>query len=72
MDIKNDISIYYNRDEFAFILNRNIKDFLVKNKLSNEIILETIEKFNPYFCVDDEGDGRKKIIKNRMYLFLNI
>ena len=59
MDIKNDISIYYNRDEFAFILNRNIKDFLVKNKLSNEIILETIEKFNPYFCVDDEDDEKK-------------
>ena len=59
MDIKIDISIYYNRDEFAFILNRNIKDFLVKNKLSNEIILETIEKFNPYFCVVDDDDEKK-------------
>lgn len=29
-DIKNDINRYYERDEFAFMLNRNIKDYFEK------------------------------------------
>ena len=37
-EIKNDISIYYNRDEFAFILNRNIKDFSLSNNTLNNSI----------------------------------
>ena len=68
-EIKNDISIYYNRDEFAFILNRNIKDFLEKNKLSNEIILGTIVKFNPYFCSTNDDDEKKYSQKRDVSIF---
>jgi hypothetical protein len=68
-EIKNDISIYYNRDEFAFILNRNIKDFLEKNKLSNEIILGTIVKFNPYFCSTNDDDEKEYSQKRDVSIF---
>jgi hypothetical protein len=36
-NIKNDINRYYERDEFAFILNRNIKDFFeIKKRQDNK------------------------------------
>ena len=69
-EIKNDISIYYNRDEFAFILNRNIKDFLEKNTLlSNEIKLGTIVRFNPYFCSTNDDDEKKYSQKRDVSIF---
>ena len=52
-EIKNDIEIYYKRDEFTFVLNRNIKDYLSKNDLSNERKLLIIEQYNPYFNEED-------------------
>ena len=41
---------YFERDEFAFILNKNIKNYLVNNKdLTNAEILSFIRDFNPYY-----------------------
>ena len=51
--IKKDINIYYERDEFAFILNKNIKEFFEKNKkhLPNVEILGIIKYYNPYLVL---------------------
>ena len=57
--IKNDIKMYYERDEFTFVLNRNIKDYLSRNKLPNAKKLGIIEKYNPYFNVQDKDDEKK-------------
>ena len=59
--IKNDINRYYDRDEFAFTLNRNIKDFfeIKKDKITNSEILGAIEKFNPYYNIKDKFDNEK-------------
>ena len=62
--IKNDIEIYYKRDEFTFVLNRNIKDFLSENNLSNQKKLALINQYNPYFNNKDEDD-KKKFNRNR-------
>ena len=62
--IKNDIEIYYKRDEFTFVLNRNIKDFLSENKLSNQKKLALINQYNPYFNNKDEDD-KEKFKRNR-------
>ena len=53
-DIKKDINKYFERDEFAFILDKNIKKLLDNNKesnkeLSNSEILGFVEAFNPYY-----------------------
>ena len=51
LNIKENINRYFERDAFAFILNKNIKDFfeIKKGKLSNSEILGAITWFNPYF-----------------------
>jgi len=52
--IKIDINQYFNRDEFAFILDKNIINF-IKNKkeiLSDAEILGIIEKYDPYYKED--------------------
>ena len=54
-----DIEIYYKRDEFTFELNRNIKDFLSKNNLTNSQKLGLIEQYNPYFNIKEEDDEEK-------------
>ena len=52
-DIKNDINKYYERDEFSFLLDKNIKKYLEINEgLSNADILGFIEAFNPYYKED--------------------
>ena len=50
-NIINDINKYYSRDEFAFILNNNIKKYLeVKNDtLLDQEKLGVVEKYNPYY-----------------------
>ena len=57
-EIKKDINKYYFRDEFAFILNNNIKKYLEKegNKLLNQDKLGIIEQFNPYYSSEDPKD----------------
>ena len=54
--IINDVNRYYERDEFAFILNKNIKDFfeINKEKITDLEKLDTFVKFNPYFNADNE------------------
>ena len=69
--IINDVNRYYERDEFAFILNRNIKDFfeMKKGKIENSNILGAIEKFNPYFNIKDKVDNEKYKNNRETYIF---
>ena len=57
-EIKKDINKYYYRDEFAFILNKNIKKFLEskENKLNDQDKLGIVEQYNPYYSSEDEND----------------
>jgi hypothetical protein len=58
--IKTDINRYYERDEFAFMLNKNIKDVFEesKDRLTNDEILGAIAKYNPYFSIMDKDDKK--------------
>ena len=48
--IKEEALRYFERDEFAFILNKIINNYLVNNKdLTNAEILSFIRDFNPYY-----------------------
>jgi hypothetical protein len=60
--IKNEINRYYERDEYAFILNNNIKNFfkIKKGKLTNSEILGAITWFNPYFSKEKPDKERYK------------
>ena len=73
-NIKNDINRYLERDEFSFMLNKLIKEFLEikKNGITNAEILGTIEKFNPYFSVRDKGDKDKYKNNREVYIFDNV
>ena len=52
-EIKNDINRYFNRDEFAFILDKNIINFIQVNKeLSDTAILKFISKYDPFYKED--------------------
>jgi len=62
--IMKETETYYKRDEFTFVLNRNIKDLISKNDLPNSKKLGIIKKYNPYFDKDDVDD-EKKFIHNR-------
>ena len=75
--IKSDINRYYERDEFAHLLNKNIKDFFQKDKekdkdkdrLTNAEILATVEQFNPYFSVRDKADRERYKNNRETYIF---
>ena len=59
--IRKDINKYFERDEFAFILDKNIKNlFEMKKELSNSEILGIIIKYNPYY-IEDKYKTRKDI-----------
>ena len=67
-EIKKDINKYFDRDEFAFILDKNIKKMLDNNKkknkeLSNSEMLGFVEGFNPYYKED------KYLYKRDTYIF---
>ena len=70
-DIKSEINSYFERDEFASDLNKNIKLFfeISKDKLSNAEILGTIEKYNPYFSIRDKADIEIFKNKRQTYIF---
>ena len=55
-EIKKDINKYFDKDEFAFLLDKNIKKFLDINKenkeVSNSQKLGLVEEFNPYYKED--------------------
>ena len=63
-----DIKQCYEKDEFAYILNKNISDFIKsnKNKLSNSEIIAIVTKFNPYFNYLDKDDAEKYIQKRNV------
>ena len=69
--LKNDINKNYERDEFAFMLNKNIKEFIEKNKnkLTNSEILGTISQYNPYFSICDKDDREKYKNNRETYIF---
>ena len=52
--IKEDIQKYLDRDEYAFILDKNVKAYIEsnKNELSDSEILGYIEQYDPYFKED--------------------
>jgi len=60
--IKKEINRYYDRDEFAFILNQNIKKLfeIKKGKLTNSEILGAITWFNPYFSKENPDKEKYK------------
>ena len=72
--IKNDINRYLERDEFAFMLDKLIKEFLEvnHNKISNAEILGIVEKFNPYFSVRNKEDKDKYKNNRDVYIFDNV
>ena len=69
-NIKVDINRYFERDEFAFMLDKLIKEFFEANKkkLTNSELLGTIQSYNPYFSVE-EGDKDKYKNKRDVYIF---
>ena len=60
--IKNDIKKYFDSDEYAFILDKNIKNFIEINKkeLSDSEILGTIIQYDPYFKEDRYKNSKKR------------
>ena len=70
--IKNDINNLYDRDQFAFMLDKNIKEFFKKNKkIKNSEILSIVEEYNPYFSVRDEEDkNRYKNYRDTLFLII--
>ena len=72
--IKNDINVYFERDEFAFLLNKNIKlcfenDQKNQKKLTNTEMLGMVESYNPYFSVKDEKDREKYKYNRETHIF---
>lgn len=59
--IRKDIKSYYDRDEFGYILNKNVKEYLSKNKEENSKILGMIAQFNPYFNIEDKDDQKRYV-----------
>lgn len=49
------------RDEFGYILNKNVKEYLSKNKETNSKKLAMIAQFNPYFNIEDEDDKKRYV-----------
>ena len=66
-DIIKDIKNYGEIDEFAYLLNENIKKYFKekKGKLKNSEILGYIQKYNPYYI--EEGYKHINIIENHIY-----
>ena len=69
--IKNDINKYSDRDEFAFILNKNIKEICEREeqKYSDSQILDIIEQYNPIYNIKDEDDNKKYKNFRETYIF---
>lgn len=68
--IINDINKFYDRDEFTIMLDKNIKEFFVKDKkITNAEILNAVENYNPYFSVRDEEDKERYKSRRETYIF---
>ena len=52
-EIKKDLNNFFNRDEYAFILDQNIINYItINNNLSDSEILKFIIKYDPYYKED--------------------
>ena len=68
--IKNDINRFFERDQFAFMLDANIKEFLKKNKkLSYTEILTAMVYYNPYFNIENKEDKERFKNYRDVYIF---
>ena len=73
INIKEDINRYNDRDEFAFNLNKNIKElFEIDKTLNDEKKLGVVEKYNPYYNVKNEEDEKKYRNLRETAIFDNI
>ena len=71
LKIKEEIDKYNDKDEFAFILNKNIKElFEISNDKFKDIEkLGIIEKYNPYYNCEIEEDEMKYKNSRETYIF---
>ena len=68
--IRNDINEYYDKDEFSFLLDKNIRKYLEINKeMSNTDILGYVQAFNPYYKEERYKNNRDTYILD--YLNMN-
>ena len=69
--IKNDINKYCSKDEFSYILNKNIKVYceIKKGKLTHSEILGIFIKFNPYYNIENKEDFEKYKNNRETYIF---
>ena len=59
--IKNDIKQYLERDEIAFVLDKNMKLYFKNNKeITNEEIIGFIKEYNPYYKEDKYIKDKKR------------
>ena len=72
--IKKDINKYYWRDEFAFILNNNIKIFLEEKNddLLDQEKIGIVEKYNPYYNTKKKDDIERYKNNRETNIFNNI
>ena len=61
--IKEDIQIFLENDEYAFILDKNIQTYIESNKkeLSDSEILGTIMLYDPYYKEDRYQNSKKRV-----------
>ena len=74
-NIQKDINKYYWRDEFAFILNNNIKKLLEIDDgeyKKAQVKLGIIEKYNPYYNTKDKDDIDRYKNNRETAIFNNI
>ena len=74
INIQKDITRYYLRDEFAFTLNDNIKKCIEEKKdaLKSEQKLGLIQKYNPYYNIENEDDIERYKNNREIVIFNNI
>ena len=67
-DIIEDINKFRNKDEFAFVLNYNIKKFFrnKKGKIKNSEILGYIQEYNPYYREIEYKNKREAYILDNL------
>ena len=56
---KEEINRYYEKDEFAYALDKNVIKLIETKKLNNSEIIGCITKFDPYYNIYDKNDNQK-------------
>jgi hypothetical protein len=68
--IKNEAISYYERDEFAFILDQKIKEYINNNKeIENIEKLQSIKRYNPYYNEEKYYSKESKVDADIFNLF---